>query len=114
MITLYRLLPYRGLRCSIYVVFFPGITTADLPCKNGGPVGSGRVTDLDLVLLRDRTPPLAKFTCYLTLVAALHALSCRRELPELLTAPLRPCNGPALHTITLRGPCKRKKLPRPG
>lgn len=38
-----------------------------------GPIGSGRVTDLDLVLLHDRTP-LSEFTCYLALAAALHPL----------------------------------------
>lgn len=59
------------------IAFSPGntcTTTADLPCKKDGPVGSGRVTDINPVLLhdQDRTRPLSKFTsCYFTLASAL-------------------------------------------
>lgn len=53
--------------------FAPGITTADLPCKKDGPVGSGRFINLRLVLFSDSTL-LSKFECYFTLASTLQPL----------------------------------------
>lgn len=87
------------------VAFPPGIFTADLlPYKKDGPVGSGLVTELNLVLLHDRTA-LSHYTRYFTFASALHPLR---------TVRLATWTGPVLLTTARKAPCPQNKLLPPG
>lgn len=59
---------------NVPAVAFPsGVTTADVSYTKGEPVGTGQITDLDPVLLSDRTRT-SVFTFYFAPAAELHPL----------------------------------------